>query len=202
MSLKEIQENIDNTYNAFSSWSRTSTNYRSEILKKWGELITKNINDLSYILTLEQGKTLKDAKILYAISFINWFADLIYHVQGSIKPGHSINHKITMEYEPLGVVAAIIPWNFPYAMIARKVSPAIVAGCTVVLKPSEITPLSAYAMGILATEAGLPRDVFNIITGDEKEIGKILCDDFRIRKLSFTGSTKVGQTLYSQCAKH
>ena len=136
LSLKEIQENIDNTCNAFSSWSRTSTNYRSEILKKWGELITKNINDLSYILTLEQGKTLKDAKkeLLYAISFINWFADLIYHVQGSIKPGNSINHKITTEYEPLGVVAAITPWNFPYAMIARKISPAIVAGCTVVFE--------------------------------------------------------------------
>jgi succinate-semialdehyde dehydrogenase/glutarate-semialdehyde dehydrogenase len=154
-------------------------------------------------LTLEQGKVLSEAKkeILYGASFIDWYASAIHSVHGVIKPGNNLDHRIITEYEPVGPVASITPWNFPSAMITRKVMPAIAAGCAVILKPSSLTPFSALALAKLGADSGLPPGVFNVITGDSDIIGKIFCEDFRIRKLSFTGSTSVGKILYQNSAK-
>ena len=198
---EEITRAIDAASRSFKHWSQTNFAQRIAILKKWQQLINDNINELADILTLEQGKTLKDAKseIMYGVSFVEWFVDVLNNVQGSIKSGINKNHKIITEYEPVGPVAAITPWNFPCAMVTRKVTPAIAAGCTVVLKPSEFTPFSALILAKLATDAGLPDGVLNIVTGDAELIGKVLCADFRIRKLSFTGSTRVGKILYQNC---
>lgn len=193
-----ITKAIDSSVKAFKTWSQTSIQDRSAILRKWHSLILENIDELDYILTLEQGKVLEDAKkeILYGAGFVEWFAGSIHEVKGKIRTGKEINHKIITEWEPVGPVAAITPWNFPNAMITRKVAPALAAGCSVILKPSEFTPFSALALAKLASDAGLPAGVFNIITGDAKNIGEIFCNDFKIRKLSFTGSTRVGKLLY------
>ncbi len=198
LSEDKIKASIDSAAESFKIWSKTSFRQRIEVLKKWRELIISNSDELTYILTLEQGKTLDDSKreVTYAASFVEWFASTLNNIQGSIKPGNNRHHRMITEYEPVGVVAAITPWNFPCAMVTRKIAPALAAGCTVVLKPSELTPLSALALGKLAMDAGLPGGVLNIITGDPDYIGQILCDDFRVRKLSFTGSTKVGKMLY------
>jgi succinate-semialdehyde dehydrogenase/glutarate-semialdehyde dehydrogenase len=197
-----VYSSIISASDSFKTWSQTNAKQRIEILKNWHGLIIDNIDELAYILTLEQGKTLEDSKreVMYATSFVDWFASTLNSIQGSIKPGNNRQHKMITEYEPIGPVAAITPWNFPCAMVTRKVAPAIIAGCTVVLKPSEFTPLSALALGKLAIDAGLPAGVLNIITGDPALIGKILCNDFRIRKLSFTGSTRVGKILYQNCS--
>ena len=202
LSEEEVQNSINSTVDTFKMWSQTSVNQRIKIIKTWYELIIKNVEELAYILTLEQGKTLDDSKreVIYGASFVDWFANTLNNVQGSIKRGNDNRHKIITEYEPIGPVAAITPWNFPCAMITRKVTPAIAAGCTIILKPSEFTPLSALALAKLAEEAGLPSGVLNIITGDSASIGKMLCEDFRIRKLSFTGSTRVGKILYQDCS--
>jgi succinate-semialdehyde dehydrogenase/glutarate-semialdehyde dehydrogenase len=161
-------------------------------------LILENIDELACIITLEQWKILEDAKreVACGASFMDWFASNIYNIQGKIKLGKSINHKIITEYEPVGPVCAITPWNFPSSMVARKVAPALAAGCSVILKPSELTPFSALILAKLASGAGMPTGVLNIITGDANNIGQIFCNDFRIRKLSFTGSTRVGRILY------
>lgn len=193
---------IDSTVKAFESWSQSSFEQRITILRKWHALILENTDELAHILTLEQGKVLADAKreILYGASFIDWYAGVIHNIQGKIKPGKSYDHKITTEYEPVGSVAAITPWNFPVAMVTRKVAPAIAAGCSVILKPSEFTPFSALILAKLASDAGIPAGVLNVVTGDAGNIGQIFCNDFRIRKLSFTGSTRVGKILYQNCA--
>jgi succinate-semialdehyde dehydrogenase/glutarate-semialdehyde dehydrogenase len=193
---------IDNSVKAFESWSQSPFEQRIAILRKWNSLILENIDELAHILTLEQGKVLEDAKreIIYGASFIDWYAGAIHNIQGKIKPGKSYNHKITTEYEPVGPVAAITPWNFPVAMVTRKVAPAIAAGCSVILKPSSFTPFSALILAQLASDAGLPAGVFNVVTGNSSNIGQILCNDARIRKLSFTGSTEVGKVLYQNCA--
>ena len=195
---EEIMDSIDAAAGGYIKWSKSSIDERVKIIKKWHDLLYTNIEDLAHIITIEQGKTIKDAKqeILYAISFMDWFSANVYNVQGSIKQGNNTNQKIITEYEPLGVVAAITPWNFPSAMVVRKVVPAILAGCTVILKPSELTPFSSIALCNLAKKAGLLGSVFNIITGEPSNIGKLLCKDFRVRKLSFTGSTDIGKELY------
>lgn len=189
---------IDSSVRAFKIWSQTSFEQRITILRKWHSLILENIDQLAYIITLEQGKILEGAKleVLYGASFIDWFASNIHNIQGKIKPGKSITHKIITEYEPIGTVCSITPWNFPNAMVTRKVAPALAAGCSVILKPSEFTPFSALVLAKLANDAGIPAGVLNIITGDANNIGQIFCNDFRIRKLSFTGSTRVGKMLY------
>lgn len=197
-----IKNAIDNTYENFIHWSLTSIEERRKILKAWYDLIHSNIETLAEIITLEQGKIIEEAKgeVTYGASFIDWFLSYIHHLQGSIKNGINKRNKIIAEYEPVGPVAAITPWNFPLAMITRKLAPALAAGCSVLLKPSSLTPFSALALIKLAEEAGLPGGVVNVITGDSELIGKIICEDFRIRKLSFTGSTEVGKILYQNSA--
>ncbi|HJD62556.1 MAG TPA: NAD-dependent succinate-semialdehyde dehydrogenase [Rickettsia endosymbiont of Degeeriella rufa] len=202
LELSEINSAIDNTVQTFSAWSQSSFEERIAILRKWHALVIKNIDELSHILTLEQGKILAESKkeILYGASFIDWYTCAIHNIHSVVKPGNNKNHKIVTHYEPVGPAAAITPWNFPNAMITRKVVPAIAAGCSVILKPSSLTPLSALVLAKLAYDAGLPAGVFNVITGDSNIIGKVFCEDFRLRKLSFTGSTNVGKILYQASA--
>ncbi|EEC10205.1 succinate semialdehyde dehydrogenase, putative, partial [Ixodes scapularis] len=202
LGLSEINSAINNTVTSFSSWSQSSFEERIAILRKWYNLVIENIDELSHILTLEQGKVLAESKkeILYGASFIDWYTYAIHNIHSTIKPGNSKTHKIVTQYEPVGPSAAITPWNFPNAMITRKVVPAIAAGCSVILKPSSLAPLSALVLAKLASDAGLPAGVFNVITGDSDIIGKAFCEDFRLRKLSFTGSTNVGKILYQNSA--
>jgi succinate-semialdehyde dehydrogenase/glutarate-semialdehyde dehydrogenase len=199
---QQIEYSVKAASKAFSSWSMTEVKTRSKILEKWYDLIIENIDDLAQILTLEQGKPLEDAKkeIIYGANFVKWFSGESKKIQGFIPHLSSGNSKIFIEYEPLGVVAAITTWNFPSAMITRKIAPALAAGCSVILKPSELTPLSALALAKLAEEAGVPKGVLNVIVGDANEIGVKLCQSLHIKKLSFTGSTNIGKLLYSQCA--
>lgn len=198
----DVTKVIDIASNAFKYWSQTDMQYRSDLLCKWYQSILNNINELAYIITLENGKTLKHAmqEVNYAASFVKWFAHSLYNIQGHIKYNGWYEKKMVTEFEPIGVVGAITPWNFPIAMVTKKISPAIAAGCTVVLKPSEITPLSSLALLKLANCVGIPDGVFNVVIGDPLLIGQILCKDLRIRKLTFTGSTAVGKLLYHNCA--
>lgn len=202
LELSEINSAIDNTVQTFPVWSQSSFEERIATLRKWHALVIENIDELSQILTLEQGKILAESKkeILYGVSFIDWYTYAIHNIHSIVKPGNNKNHKIVTHYEPVGPAAAITPWNFPNAMITRKVVPAIAAGCSVILKPSSLTPLSALVLAKLATDAGLPGGVFNVITGDSNVIGKAFCEDFRLRKLSFTGSTNIGKILYQNSA--
>ena len=167
---------------------------------EWNKLILKHADELAEIITLENGKILPDAKmeIDYGASFVEWFANEATKIRKEEMEGAKPGQRIITDYEPVGVVAAITPWNFPNAMITRKIAPALAAGCVIILKPSELTPLSALALAYLTKEAGFPDGVINIVTGDSGMIGKTLCDDFRIGKISFTGSTAVGKILYEQ----
>lgn len=188
---------------AFPEWSSKSAKERAVYLKKWYELIVENADDLAAILTAEQGKPLAEAKgeILYGASFIEWFAEEGKRAYGDVIPSPIDGARILVQKQPVGVCAFITPWNFPSAMITRKLGPALAAGCTVVCKPASETPLSALALAVLAEEAGIPAGVVNIVTGtNSKEIGKALCDSSIVRKLSFTGSTAVGKILMAQCA--
>jgi succinate-semialdehyde dehydrogenase/glutarate-semialdehyde dehydrogenase len=204
LSREQVLSSVDTTISAFSVWSKTSARERYAFLMRWHGLILENINYLAEIITLENGKPIADAKseILYGANFISWFAGEALRIQGTITQGVRKDQEITIKYEPIGPVAAITPWNFPNAMITRKLAPAFAAGCSVILKPSEFTPLSAFALADLAMKAGLPAGVLNIVTGDAAEIGKILCGEKKIRKLTFTGSTRVGKILYEQAAKN
>ncbi len=194
---------IESAQKALNPWQSLSSIERSMILRKWFELHIKYIDDLAEILTIEQGKPLNEARgeINYGASFIEWFAEEAKRVYGDTIPGHPPNKKIVVIKQPIGVVAAITPWNFPNAMITRKVAPALAAGCTVIVKPSELTPLSALSLGQLASEAGFPKGVFNVIPSlQAQEIGETFCQSPIIKKLSFTGSTKVGKLLMQQSA--
>ncbi|MDF2965241.1 MAG: gabD [Rickettsiaceae bacterium] len=201
-SASDVDNAIQAAKNAFDIWSKHDAKFRANILEQWYELIMANLDDLSDILTLEQGKPLEDARkeIIYGANFVKWFAEESKKIQGVIPHTSSHKQKILIEYEPVGVVAAITPWNFPSAMITRKIAPALAAGCTAVLKPSELTPLSAFALAKLGEEAGIPKGVLNIVAGDAKAIGLQLCNSKVVRKLSFTGSTNVGKLLYAQSA--
>ncbi len=161
----------------------------------------KHAEDLARLLTAEQGKPLAEARaeIQYAASFIEWFSEEARRVYGESIPGNHADQRITVQKQPVGVVAAITPWNFPAAMVTRKVAPALAVGCTVVLKPSEMTPFSALALAFLAEEAGVPPGAFNVVTGDPQGIGEVLTTDGRVRKLTFTGSTAVGKKLAARC---
>ena len=199
---KSLTQIIDLAVTAQKSWSKTTGSKRAALLRKWHELIITHADELAEIITLENGKVLLDAKseIAYGASFVEWFASQATEIYVDDSKGLKPGQRIITAYEPVGVVAAITPWNFPNAMITRKISPALAAGCTIILKPSELTPLSALALGYLAQKAGFPEGVVNIVSGDSHMIGKTLCDDFRIRKISFTGSTNVGKILYEQSA--
>jgi succinate-semialdehyde dehydrogenase/glutarate-semialdehyde dehydrogenase len=185
------------------AWAARTAKDRSQILRRWFELMMAHQDDLGLILTLEQGKPLPEAKgeIAYGASFIEWFAEEARRVYGDIVPGHQRDKRILIMKQPVGVVAAITPWNFPNAMITRKVGPALAAGCAMVLKPAVQTPFSAIAIAILAEEAGLPRGLFSVITGeDAAAIGGEMTSNPVVRKLTFTGSTAVGAKLMAQCA--
>lgn len=188
---------------ALPAWRAKTASQRSLILRKWFDLIRANMADLALILTTEQGKPLAEAmgEIKYGASFVEWFAEEAKRVYGDVIPGQTADTRIMVLKQPIGVVAAITPWNFPNAMITRKVAPALAAGCTVVIKPSELTPLSALALAALAEQAGFPAGVLNIVIGtDAAAIGAELTSNKMVRKLSFTGSTQVGKLLIKQCA--
>ena len=203
MNVSDCRAAIKAAHQAFNEWKNFSAGKRSRILKKWYQLQLDNVDDLATILTTEQGKPLAEAKgeIRYGASFVEWFAEEAKRVYGDVIPGHGRDKRITVIKQPIGVVGAITPWNFPSAMITRKVAPALAAGCTVVIKPSELTPLSALALAELADQAGFPKGVLNIITtNDAPAIGMELTSNSLIKKISFTGSTAVGKILLKQSA--
>ncbi|MDE2221235.1 MAG: NAD-dependent succinate-semialdehyde dehydrogenase, partial [Gammaproteobacteria bacterium] len=187
---------------AFPAWAAQSARQRATILRRWFELMMANQHDLAQLMTAEQGKPLAEAagEIAYAAAFVEWFAEEARRLNGEIIPGHQPDKRILVMRQPVGVVAAITPWNFPAAMITRKAAPALAAGCTFIVKPAGQTPLSALAMAELAARAGVPPGVFNVVTGGAREIGAELTSNPIVRKLTFTGSTAVGRVLMAQCA--
>ena len=187
---------------AWPAWRKKSAKERATILRKWNDLILENAADLALLMTTEQGKPLDEAKgeVVYGASFIEWFAEEGKRVAGETLASPWPDRRLVVTREPIGVCAAITPWNFPIAMITRKVGPALAAGCTMVLKPAESTPFSALALALLAEQAGVPPGVFSVVTGDPKEIGAEMTSNPTVRKLSFTGSTAVGRLLMEQCA--
>jgi succinate-semialdehyde dehydrogenase/glutarate-semialdehyde dehydrogenase len=201
--VAETQRAIAAAEAALPGWRAKTAAQRGALLMRWNDLILEHAEDLALLMTLEQGKPLSESRgeVRYGASFIEWFAEEGRRVYGDIIPPHAPNLRVLVFKEPVGVVAAITPWNFPNAMITRKVAPALAAGCTVVVKPSEETPLSALALAELAERAGFPPGVLNIITGmDAPTIGQELTKSRAVRKLSFTGSTVVGKLLMRQCA--
>jgi succinate-semialdehyde dehydrogenase / glutarate-semialdehyde dehydrogenase len=202
MGAPEARRAIEAAHAAMPAWSRKTAGERARILRKWFDLMMANQNDLGVIMTAEQGKPLAESKgeIAYAAAFIEWFAEEGKRVYGDIIPGHQPDKRIMVLRQPVGVVAAITPWNFPAAMITRKAGPALAAGCTFVCKPATQTPYSALAMAKLAMDAGIPEGVFNVITGKAAEIGGEFTGNALVRKLTFTGSTPVGKLLMKQCA--
>jgi succinate-semialdehyde dehydrogenase/glutarate-semialdehyde dehydrogenase len=186
---------------ALPEWRARAARERGSLLRRWYELIIENESDLARLLTAEQGKPLAEAtgEVRYAAAFIEWFAEEARRTYGSVIPGHQADKRLVVLRQPVGVVGAITPWNFPAAMITRKVAPALAVGCTVVLKPSELTPFTALALAFLADEAGLPPGVFNVVTGEAAAIGEVLTTDPRVRKFTFTGSTAVGKMLAGRC---
>jgi succinate-semialdehyde dehydrogenase/glutarate-semialdehyde dehydrogenase len=187
---------------AFPAWAARTAKERGALLRRWYELLIEHADDIATLMTAEQGKPLAEARgeVVYAASFVEWFAEEAKRLYGDVIPGHQADKRILVLRQPVGVVAAITPWNFPAAMITRKVAPALAAGCTVVCKPATLTPLTALAIAELADRAGIPRGVFNVITGSARAIGGVLTSDARVRKLSFTGSTEIGKLLMQQCA--
>ncbi|OHD04146.1 MAG: succinate-semialdehyde dehydrogenase (NADP(+)) [Sphingomonadales bacterium GWF1_63_6] len=198
----DTQAAIDAAEAAFPAWRARTAADRAAMLERWHALVLENVADLGRIMTAEQGKPVAEAEgeIRYAASFIKWFAEEARRVDGGMIPAPEANRRILVMKEPVGVSAAITPWNFPSAMITRKCAPALAAGCPVVVKPSELTPYSALAMAKLAEQAGFPAGVFNIVTGMPTAIGGALTASAVVRKLSFTGSTRVGALLMRQCA--
>ncbi|MEO0877213.1 MAG: NAD-dependent succinate-semialdehyde dehydrogenase [Bacteroidota bacterium] len=199
----ETKQAIAAAHNAFQKWRAKSAGGRAKVLRRWYELQIQHLDELARLLTTEQGKPLAEAKgeIKYGASFVEWFAEEARRVYGDVIPGHARDKRITVIKQPVGVVGAITPWNFPHAMITRKVAPALAAGCTVVIKPSDFTPLSALALAALAEEAGFPPGVFNVVTTkDPAPIGEELTANPIVKKISFTGSTRVGKLLLVKCA--
>jgi len=202
LSALETRRAIEAANAAFPAWSRRTAKERAAILRRWFDLLMENQEDLARLMTLEQGKPLAEARgeVAYGASFFEWFGEEAKRIYGDTIPQHQVDKRLMVIKQPVGVVACITPWNFPLAMITRKAAPAIAAGCTVVCKPAEQTPFSALALAELAERAGVPRGVFNIITGDPQEIGGELTSNRTVRKLSFTGSTEIGKLLMAQCA--
>src|SRR5690606_36676251 len=183
-------------------WRKRTAKERAAILRRWFELIMRHQEDLAKIMTAEQGKPLAEARgeIAYAASFIEWFAEEAKRVYGDIIPGHQGDKRILVQKEPVGVTAAIMPWNFPSAMITRKAGPALAAGCAMVLKPASQTPFSALTLAELANRAGIPAGVFSVVTGSASAVGNELTSNPLVRRLSFTGSTELGRQLVEPCA--
>ncbi len=203
MGAKETSDAIEAANNSWSNWRSRTAKERAVILKKWFDLITNNQEDLAILMTAEQGKPLAEAKgeVTYGASFIEWFAEEGKRTYGDIIPTPANDRRILVIKQPIGVVAAITPWNFPIAMITRKCAPALAAGCPVVIKPAAETPLSALALAELADQAGVPKGVLNVVVGTKSsEIGLALTNSPIVRKLSFTGSTSVGKILTRNCA--
>ena len=202
MGAAETRRAIDAANAAWPAWRKKTAKERATILRRWNELILANAEDLALIMTAEQGKPMAESKgeIVYAAAFIEWFAEEGKRVAGDTLASPWPDRRIVVTREPIGVCAAITPWNFPAAMITRKVGPALAAGCPIVVKPAELTPFSALALAVLAERAGVPRGVFSVVTGDSKAIGGEMTSNPIVRKLSFTGSTQVGRLLMQQCA--
>jgi succinate-semialdehyde dehydrogenase/glutarate-semialdehyde dehydrogenase len=199
---KEVAETVEAANRALPAWRALSGKDRSQILRRWFDLVTENIDDLATIITLEEGKPLSEARgeIAYAASFIEWFAEEAKRVRGDVFLAPNSSRRIVVLKEPIGVCAAITPWNFPAAMITRKAAPALAAGCTMLVKPAKQTPLTALALAELGERAGIPAGVFNVVVGDARTIGSELTSNPSVRKLTFTGSTEVGRTLIEQSA--
>jgi succinate-semialdehyde dehydrogenase/glutarate-semialdehyde dehydrogenase len=198
----ETREAIAAAKRAFPAWAAKTAGERAAILRRWNDLMLANADDLALIMTSEQGKPLAESKgeVAYSASFIEWFAEEGKRVYGDVIPSHASDKRIVVLKQPIGVVAAITPWNFPSAMIGRKAGPALAAGCTFVCKPATQTPFSALALGELATRAGIPPGVFNVITGSARAIGAEMTSSPDVAKLTFTGSTEIGRLLLAQCA--
>ncbi|MBX7066309.1 MAG: NAD-dependent succinate-semialdehyde dehydrogenase [Parachlamydiales bacterium] len=199
---EETKRAVQAAHSAFPQWKSKTAKERSILLRKWYDLIMANLDDLAKILTMEQGKPIAEAQgeIRYGASFIEWFAEEGKRVYGDIIPSPNAHQRLFVIKQPVGVVGAITPWNFPNAMITRKCAPALAVGCTIVIKPAEATPFSAFAMAELADQAGIPPGVINVITGDPAQIGEEMTQNPKVRKITFTGSTRVGKLLISQSA--
>ncbi|MFJ3487565.1 NAD-dependent succinate-semialdehyde dehydrogenase [Pseudomonas sp. NPDC090202] len=199
---EETDQAIAAAERALPAWRKLTAKERSVRLKRWSELMLSNQRELATLLSREQGKPLAEAmgEVVYAASFLEWFGEEAKRTYGDVIPSHKADARIVVTKEAIGVVAAITPWNFPLAMVTRKVGPALAAGCTMILKPSEETPLSAFALAVLAEQAGIPAGVFNIVSGDAVAIGGALQASSVVRKLSFTGSTRVGKLLMRQAS--
>lgn len=193
---------VDAAHRAQGPWAALTGKARGEILRRWAALMLDHRDGLARLMTAEQGKPLAEAsgEVAYAASFLEWFAEEARRVNGALLSPHAADRRLLVRKSPVGVVAAVTPWNFPLAMITRKAGPALAAGCTFVVKPSELTPLCALALARLAEEAGVPPGVFNVIIGDAPAIGEVLTSDKRVRKFTFTGSTAVGKLLAARCA--
>ena len=202
LTTEDVNEAVAYAHDVQADWAAKTAKERAELLQKWADLIDANKEDLAIIMTAEQGKPLTESRgeVGYANSFIRWFAEEGKRVYGDVIPANSAQLRHVVLKQPVGVCAAITPWNFPAAMITRKVAPALAAGCTIIVKPATETPYSALALGVLAEQAGIPAGVIQVVTGKSSVIGDILTGDARIHKLSFTGSTEVGRTLMAQCA--
>src|SRR5215472_11105134 len=202
MGRAETRRAIEAAKDAWSDWRHRPARERSALLRKWHDLMLANVDDLGKLMTTEQGKPLAEAKgeVAYAAGFIEWFAEEAKRVYGDTIPSPWGDRRLVVIKEPIGVCAAITPWNFPAAMIARKLGPALAAGCTFVAKPAQATPFSALALAVLAERAGVPAGVFNVVTGSSREIGGEMTSNPDVRKLTFTGSTEVGRTLMKQSA--
>ena len=199
---EEVEEAIAAAQNAMELWKKEPASVRSKILRRWFELMVEHTEDLAVILTAEQGKPLAEARgeIAYSASFVEWFASEATRISGEIVPGPSADRRILVLKEPVGVCAAITPWNFPSAMVTRKVAPALAAGCAILVKPASQTPFSALALASLALRAGLPQGLFSVVTGKSSIVGSVFTSSPVVRKLSFTGSTEVGKSLIRDCA--
>jgi succinate-semialdehyde dehydrogenase / glutarate-semialdehyde dehydrogenase len=202
MGAAETRRAIEAAKNAFADWSRKPAKERSVLLRRWHDLMLANIDDLGKLMTAEQGKPLTEAKgeVAYAASFIEWFAEEAKRVYGDTIPSPWNDRRLVVIKQPIGVCAAMTPWNFPAAMITRKAGPALASGCTMVAKPASATPYSALALAALAERAGIPAGVFNVLTGSSKAIGGELTSSPDVRKVTFTGSTEVGRELMKQSA--
>ena len=202
MGAAETRRAIDAANAAWPAWRKTTARERSLILRKWNDLMLENADDLALIMTAEQGKPLAEAKgeVTYAASFLEWFGEQAKRIEGDTLQSPWLDRRMLVTREPIGVCAAITPWNFPAAMITRKVGPALAAGCPIIVKPAELTPFSAFALAVLAERAGVPKGVFSVITGDSNAIGLEMTSNPIVRKVSFTGSTQVGRILMAQAA--
>ncbi len=204
LSRAQVADAISKADTAQKDWAKWTGKERAAVLRKWFDLLMENQDDLATILTAEMGKPLAEAagEIAYGASFIEFFAEEAKRIYGETIPGHQRDKRITVLKQPIGVAASITPWNFPNAMITRKAAPALAAGCAIVARPAELTPLSALALAVLAERAGIPAGVFSVVTTqDAAETGQEFCANDTVRKITFTGSTRVGRILLGQAAE-